>query len=300
MSTPEPRAGVIVNPTKADQRVREAIGKIFADAGLPAPDQRETTPEDAGRGVARELLRAGRTPLLVAGGDGTVREVCTAAAGTGTPVVIVPLGAGNLLARNLDLPLEPEPALDAVVDPADRRIDLARVGGDGLPAGGYVVMAGMGFDAAMMADAPEGLKARVGALAYVLSGLRHLRDRAFAVQVSVDGETTRHRARMVLVGNVGSLQGGIQVLPDARPDDGTLDVAVLAPRRLRDWLHIAWHVIRRSRRTDARLVRRSGRRIEIHADRAVARELDGDPVAPGRELTITADPGAVLIRGPRS
>jgi YegS/Rv2252/BmrU family lipid kinase len=300
MPTPEQRGGVVVNPTKAgSDQMREAIDKVFADAGLPAPEYRETTPEDAGCGVAKDLLDAGCTPLLVAGGDGTVREVCTATAGTGTPVVIIPLGTGNLLARNLDLPLEPASALAAVAAGTDRRIDLARVEGDNLPADGYVVMAGMGFDAAMMADAPEGLKARIGALAYVVSGLRHLRDRAFTVELTVDGETSTHTARMVLVGNVGALQGGIRMLPDATPDDGALDVAVLAPRRLRDWLHIAWHVVRRSRHTDHRLVRRCGKHIQIRATRAVARELDGDPVRMGRELDIRADAGAVVIRGPR-
>jgi hypothetical protein len=67
---------------------------------------------------------------------------------------------------------------------------------------------------------PEALKLRLGALAYVISGIRHLRDEMFRVEVTVDGRTTRHRARTVLAGNVGSLQAGIALLPDARPDDG--------------------------------------------------------------------------------
>jgi YegS/Rv2252/BmrU family lipid kinase len=285
---PTSKPGVIINPTKADRDMLDIDAEF-----------RETTKDDAGCGMATELLEAGCTPLLVAGGDGTVREVCTASAGSGTPIVIIPLGTGNLLARNLDLPLDPEEALTALRDGVDRKIDLARVSGDDLPPDGYVVMAGMGFDAAMMADAPEGLKARVGALAYVISGLKHLRDRAFRVELTVDGKTTTHQARMVLVGNVGSLQGGLELLPDASPEDGVLDVTILAPRRLRDWLHIAWHVIRRSRHQDHRLVRARGRHVHVKAGKVVARELDGDPVSAGRELDIRVDPGAVVIRGPR-
>ncbi len=300
------RAGLVLNPIRMDdpERLREQVDKAFADAGRPAPECRETTPQDAGYGVARELIAAGRSPLLVAGGDGTIREVCTAAAGTGTPVAILPLGTGNLLARNLDLPLDVDEALAVALSGVDRRIDLGRIDADafpppGLPADGFVVMAGMGFDAAMMADAPESLKARLGALAYVVSGIRHLRDDAFGVRLAVDGRDSRHRARTVLVGNVGSLQAGIALLPDARPDDGVLNVAVLAPQRLPDWLRLAWRILRHDRRRDSQLERLSGRQIRVRADRAVPRQLDGDPVAAGRELDVTVQPGAVLVRGPR-
>jgi diacylglycerol kinase family enzyme len=228
-----------------------------------------------------------------------VREVCTAAAGTGTPVLILPLGTGNLLARNLDLPLDLDGALAAALSGVDRRIDLGRVGGDGVPAQGFVVMAGMGFDAAMMADAPERSKARFGALAYIVSGIRHLRDEAFGVELTVDGRVSRHRARTVLVGNVGSLQAGIALLPDARPDDGVLDVAVLAPRGPLDWLRLAGRILRHDRRRDARLERLRGKEIRVRADRPVPRQLDGDPLDAGRELATAGEPGAVLVRCPR-
>jgi YegS/Rv2252/BmrU family lipid kinase len=300
VSRPE-RAAVVVNPTKVGNlaALRGRIDKLFADAGRPTPEYRETTPEDTGHRMAGELIAAGHSPLLVAGGDGTVRVVCAAASGTDTPLLIVPLGTGNLLARNLDLPLDTDEALAAAADGADRRVDLGGVEGDDLPATAFAVMAGMGFDAAMMADAPEGLKARVGALAYVVSGVRHLRDEAFGVRITVDGKVCRYQARTVLVGNVGSLQAGIELLPDASPDDGVLDVVVLAPRRLADWLRVAWHVLRHNPRPDHRLARLRGREIEVRADRPIERQLDGDPVGAGHELTITARPGAVLIRGPR-
>jgi YegS/Rv2252/BmrU family lipid kinase len=297
--SPSERAGVIVHPLRVDDiaALRDEVDKVLAGAGMRPAAYRETTPQDPGGGVAAELLAEGCSPLLVAGGDGTVREVCTAAAGTGTPVVVLPLGTGNLLVRNLDLPLEMDAALAAAVSGVDRRIDLGRVGGDGLSDQGFVVMAGMGFDAAIMADAPERLKARFGPVAYVVSGIRHLRDEAFRVQVTVDGRTSRHRARTVLVGNVGSLQAGVELLPDANPDDGVLDVVVVAPRRPLDWPVLAWRILRRDRRRDRRLHRMSGTQISVRADRPVQRQLDGDPQDAGRELTVSTDPGAVVIRG---
>jgi diacylglycerol kinase family enzyme len=101
------------------------------------------------------------------------------------------------------------------------------------------------------------------------------------------------------VGNVGSLQAGVELLPDALPDDGVLDVVIIAPRRPVDWLRIAWHILRRKPGTHDRISRLRGRQIEVRADRPIQRQLDGDPIDAGHELTITVQPGAVLIRGPR-
>ena len=98
-------------------------------------------------------------------------------------------------------------------------------------------MAGMGLDAAMVDDAPTTLKAKLGSVAYVYSALKHLNDAEMKVEVHVDDlPVLRRRARTVLVGNVGRLQGGVNLLPDAEPDNGQMDVAVLAPRNLGHWI----------------------------------------------------------------
>lgn len=92
-------------------------------------------------------------------------------------------------------------------------------------------MAGMGFDASVMADAPEKLKAQFGWPAYVVAGMKHLNGKRFDVEVSIDGGPPQHRqARTVVVGNVGRLQGGVELLPDADPDDGELGVVLLSRR----------------------------------------------------------------------
>ncbi len=107
-----------------------------------------------------------------------------------------------------------------------------------------MVMAGMGFDAAIMEGANEQIKAKVGWLAYVVSGLRNLMFPAVRLEISVDdGEWTRHRARTVVIGNVGYLQAGMPLLPDATIDDGGLDVVLLNPRRFLSWIPLAVRVI---------------------------------------------------------
>ena len=183
----------------------------------------------------------------------------------------------------------------------DRAIDLVKVSGDGLADDDhFMVMAGMGFDAAIMEGANEQIKARVGWLAYVVSGLRNLMFPAIRVDISLDGgEWTRHRARTVLIGNVGYLQAGMPLLPDAAIDDGVLDVVILHPRFFLSWIPLAVRVLSKGRRTDDLINRMTGRTVSVRAHSETPRQLDGDPVGPGRELHAECVHGRLLVRVPR-
>jgi diacylglycerol kinase family enzyme len=227
--------------------------------------------------------------------------VCAGLAGTGPPVGVVPAGTGNLLARNLDLPLYLKSAIDVALNGQDRAIDIVRISGDGLGEDEhFLVMAGMGFDAAIMEGANDQIKARVGWLAYVVSGLRNLMFPAVRIEVSVDdGPLTKHRARTVVVGNVGFLQAGLPLLPDATIDDGRLDVVLVNPARFLSWLRVVWRVIGRGKRTDDTLNRMTGRKVVIRTPHATPRQIDGDPVGAGHELVCECLPGKLLVRVPR-
>src|SRR5207237_9551332 len=142
------------------------------ELGWAAPRWYQTTVESTGRALAQDAVRDGSELVVVCGGDGTVRAVCGGVAGTGVPVGVVPAGTGNLLARNLDLPLWLNAAVEVALAGQDRAIDIVRIAGDGLGEDQhFLVMAGMGFDAAIMEGASEQIKARVGWLAYFVSGL---------------------------------------------------------------------------------------------------------------------------------
>jgi diacylglycerol kinase family enzyme len=293
---------VVLNPIKvADVHAFKArVGRAAREAGWDEPLWFETTVDDAGSAMALAAVAAGADVVAVAGGDGTVRVVCGEMAGSGIPVGVIPAGTGNLLARNLGISLVPEQAVETVLRGQDRSIDIVRLEGDGIPATRFVVMAGLGLDAAIMGGAPDALKKRLGWPAYVIAGARHLRYPAVRVDISVDGaEPVRRRARTVVIGNVGLLQGGIPLMPDARIDDGVLDVVVIAPRQLVGWFSLVWRVVTKHPRTDERLDRYTGRSVVVQAAHAAPRQLDGDTVDAGTELRASIEAGGLLVRVPR-
>ena len=246
--------------------------------------------------MAQAAVEAGVQLVVICGGDGTLLACLHTLVGTDVPVALLPLGTGNLLARNLGVPTQLDDALAVALDGVDRRIDCGRVGDQP-----FAVMAGIGFDAAMMADATEGMKRFAGWPAYVASGLRHLRDPMMRVRLRIDdGPPMRRRARTVLIGNVGRLQGGLELLLDAEADDGLLDVVVVAPRTLRDWIRLGWRVIRRHRTRHPHLERFRGRSVLVEADRIVPRQMDGEVIDDGRSLSARIEPGALVVRAPQS
>ena len=231
--------------------------------------------------------------VFVCGGDGTVMACATELAGSGVALAVLPCGTGNLLAGNLCLPTAVAEVVALAVGGQRRRVYVGA-----LENGCFAVMAGMGFDAAMMESSSDVLKKHLGWPAYVLGGLRRLGDRPMRLRIRLDGQPAiRRRARSVLVANVGKLQGGIELLPEARPDDGVFDIAVLTPRHLRDWFTLAWAVLRK-RPSAPRMETFRARNVTILSDKVQQREADGDLIAPSRELSVTVRPGALLLCAP--
>ncbi|MFI5731360.1 diacylglycerol/lipid kinase family protein [Kribbella sp. NPDC051587] len=294
-------AAVIVNPIKqADvDAFRHTVGEALTAHGVGAVSWFETTADDAGVAMAQEAIAAAVDLVVVAGGDGTVRVVCAELAGTGIAVAVLPAGTGNLLARNLGISLEMETALDEVLGGTEREIDSVRISGDDLPDDRFVVMAGLGLDAAIIDDAPDDLKKRVGWAAYVISTIKNLNHPAFRLELTVDDQPPiRRRARTVVIGNVGTLQANIPLLPDAQADDGLIDVVILAPKRISHWPRLVLSlVVKRWRERD--IERFTGKRIQVRSDRTTRRQLDGDMIDPGRILTAEVDPSSLLVRVPK-
>jgi diacylglycerol kinase family enzyme len=155
------------------------------------------------------------------------------------------------------------------------------------------------MDAAIMRDAPEAAKARIGWPAYLVSAARQLRGHGDRMHLELDGGAPRGRyAKTILVGNMGTLQAGLELMPDAEPDDGVLDVAVLSPRWAADWVRIAARVIARRRRTDQRFASLRAKQIRVTTRLVQPRQVDGDLLESARELRIEVEPAALRVHTP--
>ncbi|WP_435812665.1 diacylglycerol kinase family protein [Streptomyces rubiginosohelvolus] len=303
---------VIVNPTVTDEATQEQLRLVLAQHDYRDTRFVATTAEDTGGGQTADALRAGTELIVVCGGDGTVRAVADALAGTGVPLVLVPSGTGNLLARHLHLPLRPAEALAAGLTGEPRALDLGRIEGDGFPAVHFTAMAGAGLDATMLEETSDRAKSVLGWPAYVLAGAKGLRTPRMRLTVRLDGgPELRRTARMVLLANIGTVQAGAAPVPAAKPDDGLLDLAVFDPRGAGGWLRAAGVLLRAKRRgaggadvtgtgagDDGPVEFHTFRRAELAFARPQSREIDGDPVGPGLRLTAEVRPGALTVMLP--
>ena len=294
---------LVMNPAKVDDpdSLTAALTERLAAAGWPKPLVAETTEDDPGRGMAEKAMRDGAQVVLAAGGDGTVAAVVSALVGTGVALAVLPSGTGNLLARNLDMPTDLDAVMSTILDGTTWTMDVGEVL-EGPGAGGcFAVMAGLGFDAAVVGDAPQGLKAGVGWPAYVVSALGHLTDEPFQCTITLDGgEPLERTARTVLVANTAGLQGGLDLAPDAGVTDGQLDVIVVSPQSAMDWLRIGARLVSGSDREDERLERFQALRVEITTDSEQVCQLDGDAIGPTRRLVAEVRPQALTLCGGRA
>ena len=320
-------AAFVVNPVKVADgaALRRRAAEIAADLGLPAPLWFETTAEDPGAGQTRAALEAGASVVVAAGGDGTVRTVAEVLAGTRVPMALLPLGTGNLLARNLDLPLEStELLIHTALGGTDHPIDLGWLqvattpvddGGAAGPAEAadpapapaehlFLVMAGIGFDAQMVAGADDELKARMGWFAYFLAGARHLHGRKTRLQMRVgEGEVRPLKVRSLLFANCGRLPGGIVLLPDAELDDGWLDVAALDTRGgLVGWASLFGKVVlqglgfRRQLPAPSSIEFWRGREVHVSCSQPEQVQVDGDLIGQATQFTARVQHSGLRVR----
>lgn len=321
------RAAVVYNPIKVDvRRVKAAVLTASTHAGWPEPLWFETTEDEEGQAQTREALGRGATLVVAAGGDGTVRAVAEALRGTDASLGILPSGTGNLLARNLNLPLtDLDQACTIAFAGDDRAIDigiasLSRADGESTEHA-FLVMAGLGIDAAMIANTKSTLKRHFGWLAYVDAGFRALpKTTKVRVGYSLDGNEERSAlVSTILVANCGSLPGAIELIPDVLVDDGKLDIAVVQPKSWLGWLFIwrrvTWEnrVLRRTSlgRTIIRLSDRGrpagrteliylrGGSVQLSVDSPEPFELDGDEFGDVVAIDFTVGHLALVVRVPR-
>jgi diacylglycerol kinase (ATP) len=271
------RVLVIANPASRRGRTlaelaRRTLGKYDVETDMVFTQR-------PGHGAELALERGARYDAVFAlGGDGTVMEVAGALAGSGQPIGVLAGGTGNLIARALGVPLRIRTAIPALVDGSEARIDMGL-----LDSGRYfAVAAGVGIDAAMIAETPVWLKRRLGVLAYAIMGTRAalravLRREHFQVRITVDGVTHERRAVAVMIANFGAVLGNhITLGPRIRTDDGLLDGCIFSPASIGDALRIMWRMMRKDFRPDPCMFYCQGRELRVETTPPLPAQADGE------------------------
>jgi diacylglycerol kinase family enzyme len=319
----KPVAAVVYHSQKADlDKLKASVHPVAQEAGWGATLWFPTSEEDPGQEATATAIRRGASVVIAVGGDGTVRAVAEALRGTGVALALLPSGTGNLYARNLELPLNDSDAMvRAAFTGDDRPVDLGVVhiertdGSESEHA--FCVMAGLGLDAKMIKNTNSKLKKAVGWLAYVDGIARSVPElKPLRLQYSVDDAPSRSMtAHTIIIGNCGALPGGFLLMPDAKPDDGILDIAALRPRGpfgwAKVWRKVAWEngVLRKSAvgrkiidlSKDVRdVVNFRARDIRVTVETPDMFQLDGDEFGVARAVHAWVDAGSLVLKVPRA
>jgi diacylglycerol kinase (ATP) len=238
--------------------------------------------------------------VFALGGDGTVMEVAGALAGTEARIGILAGGTGNLLARALGIPLSVPEAVSALVDGDELLIDLGRFDSGRR----FAIAAGVGIDAAMIAETPDWLKRRLGVLAYTIMGSRAalravLRRDFFRTRVTVDDTVYEREAAAVMIANFGAVLGDrIMLGPGIRTDDGFLDGCIFSPHSLADAVRIMWRMLRHDFKSDPCMLYCRGRTFRVETVPPMQWQADGELMGE-TPFTVAVEPRAVRLLVPR-
>jgi diacylglycerol kinase (ATP) len=243
----------------------------------------------------KRALDEGAELVFVWGGDGMVQRSIDELAGSGATLAIIPAGTANLFASSLDIPSEIEQAVEIGLNGRDRVLDVGKLNGER-----FAVMAGAGLDAHMIRDADGGLKDRFGRLAYIWTASKNLRAEPFKAKIDINDELWyKGNASCVLLGNVGSLFGGIEAFDNAEPDDGLLEVGVTNAEGLGQWARTVARTAVGSTSKSPFVQVTKAKKIRIELDRKIAYELDGGARDPAKVLKAKVEPGAITVRVPQ-
>jgi diacylglycerol kinase (ATP) len=285
MSAAGPYAGrtlIIVNPYAGNEkpaRLRRRLGGAFAELDAPF-DLVATTHPGHAVALAREAVLLGYRAVAACGGDGTLAEVAAGLAGSTTPLAVLPRGTANQVAQNLGIPRGLVKAVAVAVNGRVTTIDLGRIGDRP-----FALVAGAGFDAAVMQAATREMKERWGFAAYVYAAVRQTLNAApRRFRLIIDDRQIEVDAVSVMAANVGELFARwlpLRVPLGPRPNsawhDGLLDVVILAPRNPQDVAALLWRAAHGGFSTSDRLLHFQARTLTIDADPPIAVQVDGDP-----------------------
>jgi YegS/Rv2252/BmrU family lipid kinase len=288
------RVAVVAHSEKQLDGGLPALRRALEAEGIEEPLWYEVPKAKRAPEQAQRALEEGADLIFVWGGDGMVRRCVDVVAGTKAELAVLPAGTANLFATNLRIPRDIERAVAIGLRGRTRKLDVGRFEDER-----FAVMAGAGFDAAMIRGA-DARKARIGRAAYLWSGLSNLRTDTFEACIKVDGtEWFEGEATCILLGNLGELFGGVEVFPDARPDDGLLDLGVVEGGGIARWTRVLARTAVGDPAQSPFVRVTKAKAVKVKLDRKVRYELDGGDRDKVKSFKVQVEPGALRIRVPR-
>ena len=274
----------------------EELRRELRRAGVVDPYWSEVPKSRFAPERVQRALAEGAELVFVWGGDGMVQRSVDVLAGSGASLAIVPAGTANLFATNLGIPQDIAAAVEIGLRGRTRTLDVGKLNGER-----FAVMAGAGLDARMIESADGPLKDRFGRLAYIWTASKNLRTEPFEARIEVNDELWYDGpASCILLGNVGSLFGGVEAFDDASPEDGLLELGVTNAEGLGQW---ARTVARAAVGTTARspfVQVTKAKKVTASLDRKVPYELDGGDRKKVKKLKARVDPGAIAVAVPEA
>lgn len=272
------------------------LRQVLAENGITDPLWYEVAKSSEAPKYIRRAIKLGADLIFVWGGDGMVQNSIDALADSGVPIAILPAGTANLLATNLGIPKDLAKAVDIGLHGTRRPLDVGLLNGER-----FAVMAGAGFDARIMGGVDKESKERFGRLAYFASSVQAMKAQRCRMTIKVDGDPWFDgKASCVLFGNVGTVTGGLKVFPDAKPDDGILEIGVVTAKGWLDWLRVLGRVVTRDTEKSPMLTMTHGRKISVRLGRSLPYELDGGARKKTKKLKVRVVPDAVRVCVPNT
>lgn len=268
------------------------LRRVLTEEGFEDPFWCEVPKSRKAPAHVRRAVEEGAELVFAWGGDGMVQRCVDVLAGSKVALAIVPAGTANLFAGNLGIPQDIAEAVAIGLHGSRRELDVGRFNGER-----FAVMAGAGFDAAMIrgADA-NGLKDRVGRAAYVWSGSQNLRAKPFRAEIAVDGVGWyKGKASCILLGNVGELFGGVEAFEDARPDDGKLELGVVTAEGPLQWGRMLARTAVGTASKSPFAQSTKAAAVKIKLNRKVLYELDGGDRSKAKTFKIKVEPRAITV-----
>lgn len=311
----------IINPSKPQaEETRSYIKKYCSDHNISDTIFIDTQLDKDGNACAKEALSLGADVVIACGGDGTVRTVASAMSGTTHAFGIIPIGTGNLFARNMGIPVDNlEAAMAIATSHGSRRVDMGRMAlldsDEPEHKHGFLIIAGVGFDAQLIDDTDPNLKKSISWFAYFWGALKHLfesRIHGTVILTEADGSIHQTRGetfRTLMAGNCGKIPG-FSLMPAAHYDDGLLDFETIdTTHGLWGWLNLLIDVIHQTitrKAEQSPITQRStvkqyqGTSAEVLLDKPILAEMDGDILEKTQHIRFTIDHQSLIVRAPQT